>query len=121
MDWGFHGPASPGEVLTTSRGGGSGGVAPLAPDSRLFRPIDPEWVTTHLDEVNGTGLQARETAGGLVADVIHHLHGEGGVRCGGVGSGAGPGRDGHLPVHAVLHAVADLVLGLEEEILESWW
>jgi hypothetical protein len=94
MDWGFHGPASPGEVLTTSRGGGSGGVAPLAPDSRLFRPIDPEWVTTHLDEVNGAGLQARETAGGLVADVIHHLHGEGGVRCGGRGQGRVRGGTG---------------------------
>lgn len=37
------------------------------------------------------------------------------------GPGAGPGRDGHLPVHAVFHAVADLVLGLKEEVLESRW
>lgn len=69
-------------------------MAPLAPDSRLFRPIDPEWVTTNLDEVNGAGLQARETAGGLVADVIHHLHGEGGVRCGGRGQGRVRGGTG---------------------------
>lgn len=31
------------------------------------------------------------------------------------------GRGGHLPIHAVLHAVADLVLGLEEEVLEGRW
>lgn len=31
----------------------------------------------------------------------------------------GPGGGRHLPIHAILHAVADLVLGLEEEVLEG--
>lgn len=35
------------------------------------------------------------------------------------GRGGSIGR--HLPIHAVLHSVADLVLGLEEEVLEGRW
>lgn len=101
-------------------------MAPFAPDPGLLGAVDAEGVAAHLHEVDGARLQACQAAGGLVAHIVHHLGGQRRVRGGGSAAGdgrreepAGEGRGRHLPVHAVLHSVADLVLGLEEEVLES--
>lgn len=121
-------PPSPAGMLTTARGGGGRGVAPLAPDPCFLGAIDAKGIATHLHEIDCAWLQAGQAARGLVADIVHHLVAMAGseARGGGGGRGGAAWRGGvgivrHLPVHAVLHSVADLVLGLEEEVLEGRW
>jgi hypothetical protein len=68
-------------------------VTPLAPDPRFLGAIDPEGVTTDLDEVHGARLQAGQAAGGLVANIVHHLRWEEGkIRGGGVARSVGVAR-----------------------------
>lgn len=104
-------------------------MAPLTPDPCLLGAIDAKGVATHLHEVDCAWLQARQAAGSLIAHVVHHLggkdrskaraRGQGRGQGAGARVGRGPGRGVHLPIHTILHTVADLVLGLEEEVLEG--
>ena len=97
-------------------------MAPLAPDPCLLGAVDAKGIAAHLYEVDCAWLQAGQAAGGLVAHIVHHLAAVAGSEAGGGGGARGGGVGGgvrHLPIHAVLHSVADLVLGLEEEVLEG--
>ena len=67
-------------AVTGERGGGGGGVAPVAPDPRLPGAVDAHRVAPDLDEVHGPGPQAGQEAGGLVPHVLHHLGGRRSVR-----------------------------------------